>query len=72
VIFKDLEIDSIKGINNFEALNQGSSGPNTAEFKVYDDKGGLISQPMEFRNRLHDHNFSERIKNNRCAISCFF
>jgi hypothetical protein len=28
---------------DFEALNQGSSGPNTAEFKVYDDKGSLIS-----------------------------
>ncbi|WP_340198618.1 hypothetical protein [Ascidiimonas sp. W6] len=28
---------------DFEALNQGSSGPNTAEFKVYDDTGKLIS-----------------------------
>ena len=26
----------------FEALNQGSSGPNTAEFKVYDKDGVLI------------------------------
>jgi hypothetical protein len=43
--FQGFEIDLIKGINkiDFEALNQGSSGPNTAEFKVYDDKGGLIS-----------------------------
>ena len=28
---------------DFEALNQGTSGPNTAEFKVYDEDGGLIS-----------------------------
>ncbi|MEM9687151.1 MAG: hypothetical protein AAF934_09560 [Bacteroidota bacterium] len=34
-----------KGFNkvDFEALNQGSSGPNTAEFKVYDDQGRLVS-----------------------------
>lgn len=34
-----------KGFNKiqFQALNQGSSGPNTAEFKVYDDTGKLIS-----------------------------
>lgn len=33
------------GINKiaFEALNQGSSGPNTAGFKVYNDVGSLIS-----------------------------
>jgi hypothetical protein len=43
--FKGFEIELEKGINkiDFEALNQGSSGPNTAEFKVYDDKGILIS-----------------------------
>jgi hypothetical protein len=43
--FKGFEIVLEKGINkiDFEALNQGSSGPNTAEFKVYDDKGSLIS-----------------------------
>jgi hypothetical protein len=43
--FKGFEIELKKGINkiDFEALNQGSSGPNTAEFKVYDDKGILIS-----------------------------
>lgn len=43
--FKGFEIELQKGFNkiDFEALNQGSSGPNTAEFKVYDDKGGLIS-----------------------------
>jgi len=33
------------GINKiaFKALNQGSSGPNTAAFKVYSDTGNLIS-----------------------------
>ncbi|NMH28268.1 hypothetical protein [Flavobacterium silvaticum] len=28
---------------DFEALNQGTSGPNTAEFRVIDEKGKLIS-----------------------------
>lgn len=28
---------------DFQALNQGLSGPNTAELKVYDDRGNLIS-----------------------------
>lgn len=34
-----------KGINRivFKALNQGTSGPNTAGFKVFDDKGNLVS-----------------------------
>lgn len=43
--FKGFEIVLEKGFNkiDFEALNQGSSGPNTAEFKVYDDKGSLMS-----------------------------
>ena len=33
------------GINkiSFIALNQGTSGPNTAAFKVYDDSGNVIS-----------------------------
>jgi hypothetical protein len=33
------------GINkiSFVALNQGTSGPNTAAFKVYDDSGILLS-----------------------------
>ncbi len=33
------------GVNRieFEALNQGTSGPNTAELHVYDDKGRIIS-----------------------------
>ena len=43
--FKGVNIDLAEGFNrlDFEALNQGSSGPNTAEFRVYDDKGQLIS-----------------------------
>ena len=33
------------GLNkiSFVALNQGSSGPNTAAFKVYNDAGMLLS-----------------------------
>jgi hypothetical protein len=33
------------GINKiaFKALNQGTSGPNTAAFKVYNDAGMLLS-----------------------------
>ena len=43
--FKGLELGLEKGFNkiDFEALNQGYSGPNTAEFQVYDDKGQLVS-----------------------------
>lgn len=43
--FQGFEITLVKGFNkiDFEALNQGSSGPNTAEFQVYDDQGILIS-----------------------------
>ena len=43
--FKGFEITLVEGFNkiDFEALNQGALGPNTAEFRVYDDKGGLIS-----------------------------
>jgi len=43
--FKGFEIVLEKGFNkiDFEALNQGDSGPNTAEFKVYDDKENLVS-----------------------------
>jgi len=41
-VYIDLEV----GFNKIEilALNQGMSGPNTAEFKVYDELGGLISR----------------------------
>ncbi|OCB78430.1 hypothetical protein [Flavobacterium crassostreae] len=43
--FKGFEIELQPGFNkiDFEALNQGSSGPNTAEFKVYDAENNLIS-----------------------------
>ncbi|WP_395051822.1 hypothetical protein [Flavobacterium sp.] len=43
--FQGFEITLLDGINkiDFEALNQGRLGPNTAEFRVYDDKGNLIS-----------------------------
>lgn len=43
--FKGFEITLVDGFNkiDFEALNQGHLGPNTAEFQVYDDKGALIS-----------------------------
>lgn len=43
--FKEFEITLKTGFNkiDIEALNQGTSGPNTAEFQVYDDKGKQIS-----------------------------
>ncbi len=43
--FKGIGIDLIKGFNkiDIEALNQGESGPNTAEFQLYDDRGSLIT-----------------------------
>ena len=43
--FQGFEIALVEGFNkiDFEALNQGRLGPNTAEFRVYDDKGNLIS-----------------------------
>jgi len=43
--YKHLIIDLKIGFNKIEiiALNQGTSGPNTAEFQVYDDKGTLIN-----------------------------
>jgi hypothetical protein len=42
--FKGLNLDLDKGFNrlDFEALNQGSSGPNTAQVDVYDELGKLI------------------------------
>lgn len=42
--FKGININLDKGFNrlDFEALNQGSSGPNTAQVNVYDEKGNLI------------------------------
>lgn len=43
--FKGFDIPLEVGINKivFLALNQGESGPNTAEFIVYDDKQRLVS-----------------------------
>jgi len=43
--FGSFEIDLESGFNkiDFEALNQGTSGPNTAEFRIFDDKGTLVS-----------------------------
>ncbi|NJB71120.1 hypothetical protein GGR42_001582 [Saonia flava] len=42
--FKGINIDLDKGFNrlDFEALNQGTSGPNTAQVDVYDENGKII------------------------------
>lgn len=42
--FKGVNLELDKGFNRieFEALNQGSSGPNTAQVDVYDEKGQLL------------------------------
>ena len=42
--FKRLRVDLISGFNkiDFVALNQGESGPNTAEIRVYDNEGMLL------------------------------
>ena len=43
--YRRVEVNLAQGKNTIEieALNQGESGPNTAEFVVYDDKGKVIS-----------------------------
>lgn len=43
--YKSFDIPLNVGFNKivFLALNQGESGPNTAEFQVYDDNGVLVS-----------------------------
>lgn len=43
--FRGIQLGLTKGFNkiDFEALNQGSSGPNTAQFLIYDDKGNQIA-----------------------------
>jgi len=43
--YKSFNVPLTIGFNKIEflALNQGSSGPNTAEFQVYDDNGVLVS-----------------------------
>ena len=38
-----LNLEPGRNVIDFEALNQGSSGPNTAQFEVIDDKGNLVS-----------------------------
>lgn len=42
--FQGFKINLIKGINkiDFEALNEGFTPPNTAQFEVYDDNGTII------------------------------
>ena len=44
--FQGLNVDLKEGVNIliFEALNQGASGPNTAQVDVYDEKGNLMYQ----------------------------
>jgi hypothetical protein len=42
--YKSVEVELQEGFNKFEfvALNEGTSSPNTAEFRVIDDKGNNI------------------------------
>jgi hypothetical protein len=43
--YRRLKVNLAQGKNQLDilALNQGDSGPNTAEFVVYDDQGNIIS-----------------------------
>jgi hypothetical protein len=43
--FQGFKLNLEKGFNkiDFVALNQGTSGPNTAEFEIIDEKGNVIS-----------------------------
>lgn len=43
-VFKGINIDLVPGFNHieFEALNQGAYGPNTAQVVITDDKGAVI------------------------------
>ena len=43
--YQEVNVQLLPGFNkiDFQALNMGTSGPNTAEFQMYDDKGKLIS-----------------------------
>lgn len=43
--FRGIQLGLTKGFNkiDFEALNQGTSGPNTAQFLIYDDRGNQIT-----------------------------
>jgi hypothetical protein len=42
--FKGVNVDLVEGFNrlDFEALNQGTSGPNTAQVMVADEEGNII------------------------------
>lgn len=42
---KQIIINLVKGFNKiqFQALNEGYSSPNTAEFEMFDDKGNVIT-----------------------------
>lgn len=43
--YRGIYVDLVPGFNkiDFQALNQGSSGPNTAALAVFDDQGNVIS-----------------------------
>ncbi|GGH42176.1 hypothetical protein GCM10011364_13490 [Mangrovimonas yunxiaonensis] len=43
--YKGFHLDLVEGFNkiDFQALNQGRVGPNTAELKVVDDEGNVIA-----------------------------
>lgn len=43
--YKAVDVFLVKGFNKIEieALNQGTSGPNTADFQVFDDNGKMVS-----------------------------
>ena len=40
-----IDVDLVEGLNtiNFVALNEGTSSPNTAQLKVYDEDGNLLA-----------------------------
>jgi len=44
-VFQGFKINLVKGFNkiDIEALNQGTSGPNTAEFQLHDDLGNVVT-----------------------------
>ena len=43
--FKGFQLDLVEGFNkiDFQALNQGDSGPNTAELQILDSSGNIIA-----------------------------
>jgi len=46
--FKGINVDLIDGFNeiDFLALNQGTSGPNTAQFRVIDADGSIVTSQV--------------------------